>query len=1185
MRYRAAVGEVLAYITIIVLPPPPRRRRPGLAREREEAQDVTYFTQAGGTDLDSLVAAGIITSWVSLGPYSYMTSYNVENYRTRTQFKQAVRRHLLQRWEQKSAQMVGVRARRHRINPNKLRIDVTFGNNVDILNRLDRVSGVAVGTGRLLEFRKQLILDTIFGNTGDNDMYILHLPARPLQKLKARDLAANRAVHNFIPRPNVQFEDACKAFISDLFAARRLIDQVRFFKVSPYTGVIFSSSPWARISAFRATRNSYIARLLPLMTGVLEGDRDIPDEGSEQYADDFGDAPAEHKLGISAWPNPAGRVKPYEANIVFKNVAVKVSVVFDSFLKGNCIMRCFLFLADLFNYGNAIKKKLFSVQHYSRIQSTLNAYFPDVLFLDGDKIKLKDLSGGGYNTLVILRVGDHVKVVDKIVPLVEHVEVERKFLFKSPNKADADTVIFYDLETRPHTSYMRGRALAENAYPVLCSYAINDEEVQTLRSKTFDEVVKRITKKDVRGQTKYKKYADNWYKKVKMIKKGLIDKNYIKGWLQRNYYYEKDYENCVDKFVHILASMEKGGVVYAHNGGRFDHYFVLRAILKYNQKYNCQHVPHYNAKGSQIIKMCWKNWTFKDTFLFIPSSLKDAGKNFNLEQKKTEYIDELNMSSTELMLCRKDLDPWQYLTYLRTNFVDVTDENGRTYSKSFYSFFKEYCEMDVDSLRELFKRFKAAITGVIGKDYGPWEYTFNHEVSTLPSLAYTFFVRTLQFGPKNIRFTNEHGKYEKMNRMEFYRYYLNVTQESSQQLSPEQVSRGAKGLIGGVSFASYGWFRNVSSADIKSCYPWVMSSDYKCPVGRHKKYFVDMKLVGGRDRFDFKRYGYGFALAKVWPDPHKAVNRLPYRIPGQVMSWVKKEPWDYTLYPLYDVDDFLFRDRGKVHIKCLFTTKETVKFGELFGDFVNILKTEKTRQDELKIANSPDFNACLRNASKLILNALSGKFGQGARIYKSYAINRDGEIFEKESNPFANAQMGCSLLACARTLLFTYVDLVATPTRDNILKIETDSITFFASPHIFDEIAFACKNEFGFLEVEFSADRIFVKSKKFSISYLADIKNGRFHKIIGPDGKQLVKIVAKGVHPNQEQMMRLKHGHDVNFNEKQFIVNRCGTLGIVPELSIVASKVITIKGTGSDTPLIGYDYENNVRYVVYKRRE
>lgn len=1185
MRYNPPDGESLAYVTIVIEPPKRRNRRQ--EEQNDEDPDLSYFTQVGGSDFDSLVNAGIITSWLIMTAFGYLVAYDNNKFSRRYEFKRALKDHLTRRWNLRNGRITGSNASRYRIDPSRIQINVSYDPTwLNMINRVDRNAGVPIGVGNLLEARKRLVARALFPT--ENDKYVLHLQSRPEAKLKAKDLTPR--LHNFIPRPGLSFDEAARAFLLDLYRVRRLFTSIRFFRVSPYTNTVFKSTKNLNIILGRDSENTFIRTFLPIMKKLLETpeEDEIGDDESEKFATMFGDEDVDHKLGIEAYRRVEGATREYTARIIFPRVCVNAHVIFDSVDKGQCMSRCLLYLAEKFNLGESAKKLFRHVKHLSVLKQYVQAYFfGDVSYLDGNDLSMRHFQDGALGGLTILRNGDHVKVVDKISSVVEPTKGGKEFA--RPQRGE--TKIFYDLETRGLNSYTRGKGTAETAYPVLCSWVIDDhDEVITFTSKQLEDVSERYSDDDFKLKRRYKNCGEyegmQVKRKVLMIKKGLLPKKYVQGWLQRNFYIEQSYENCVDEFVKALAdNNDEGGVIFAHNGGRFDHYFLLRGIQKYNNMNGGTNLPYYNCKGSQIIKLIWGNWILKDTFLFIPSSLKAAGKDFNVKETKTEFIHEIGMSATDLMLCRKELNPWEYLTYLHSQSVTVV-ENGKERKKTYYDFYREYCEQDVIALRELFRVFVEAVKGVIGKNYGTWDDTIYHKLSTLPSLAYEFFTRTLTYRQTPIKYTDEDGDPAEMSPHDFYKHYINVSHKDSQGLSQSQITRAAKGLIGGVSYASEGYYKNVACADIKSCYPWVMESDFKCPIGRHRSYTPkDMYLSGSMgDKFDFKKYGYGFAVASVWPDPTKEINRLAYRIPGQVMSWKRKEPWTSTLYPLYDIQDFLNRDKhGMVKIEKIYATKETVKFKEVFGVFVHILKTEKTRQDELKAAGSPEYNPSLRMCCKLILNALTGKMGQGAREYKTICVRGDGTQMERCQKPFANAQIGCNLLACARTLLFHFLDVIASPSRDNILKIETDSLTFFASNEMFRRIEKYCANKFGYLEVEFCANRLYVKGKKFSISHLAEIDGRKWKKTLDKDGNQITKIVTKGVHANNDQMEELRKGNDVIFNEKQFIVNRCGTLGIAPEISIVSSKLICIRGSGEEAKLVGYDYNTNRRYVIHKK--
>lgn len=89
-------------------------------------------------------------------------------------------------------------------------------------------------------------------------------------------------------------------------------------------------------------------------------------------------------------------------------------------------------------------------------------------------------------------------------------------------------------------------------------------------------------------------------------------------------------ENCIRDVVNEIVKFR--GLVYAHNGGKFDFNFILKELLKhYPRKYLKFHVV-----GSRIVAIDTPNQSLRDSYAIIPKKLKDFAVKSDIDIFKLE---------------------------------------------------------------------------------------------------------------------------------------------------------------------------------------------------------------------------------------------------------------------------------------------------------------------------------------------------------------------------------------------------------------------------------------------------------------------------------------------------------------------------------------------------------------------
>ena len=175
-------------------------------------------------------------------------------------------------------------------------------------------------------------------------------------------------------------------------------------------------------------------------------------------------------------------------------------------------------------------------------------------------------------------------------------------------------------------------------------------------------------------------YAIGWSKNKKYTNIITSDKKKI-----MNYF-------IIEKFLKSINPNEKT-IIYFHNMSNFDGFLILHKILKYN--INVKLIE----KNNIIYNICINNnINIRDSYLFIPISLKEIGLKICKDNKKLDFnIETINIENIEK----------------NTNIID------------------KYLEKDVRTLEEGFEIFKKLI-------FNKFNYDITKSMS-LSSVAFNIF--------------------------------------------------------------------------------------------------------------------------------------------------------------------------------------------------------------------------------------------------------------------------------------------------------------------------------------------------------------------------------------------------------------------------------------------------------------
>lgn len=245
--------------------------------------------------------------------------------------------------------------------------------------------------------------------------------------------------------------------------------------------------------------------------------------------------------------------------------------------------------------------------------------------------------------------------------------------------------------------------------------------------------------------------------------KGLIHTPYLLSWYGfypnsdgileeiTKSYYITDYKDFGDLLKNVFKDLlpYKGYTVYFHNFAKFDSYFLLKYLIEFGEINPIIHNNKlisltftYNKnlsnleEESTIEDLIGTKLIFNDSYLLLPSSLKNLSKSFNVSKPKSIFpfgLNDLNYSGA--------IPDYKY-------FNNISQEEYNSYAKSYtnqiWDFKNEaikYCNLDCKSLYQvlikfnslIFKKFKLNIINY----------------PTTPSLAFKIYRSQSKFFPKD----------------------------------------------------------------------------------------------------------------------------------------------------------------------------------------------------------------------------------------------------------------------------------------------------------------------------------------------------------------------------------------------------------------------------------------------------
>ena len=482
--------------------------------------------------------------------------------------------------------------------------------------------------------------------------------------------------------------------------------------------------------------------------------------------------------------------------------------------------------------------------------------------------------------------------------------------------------------------------------------------------------------------------------------------------------------DCCRLFLNWLSIEANSGRFYhciAHNGSRFDNYFLLSQLSQTEQLHT-----ETQLRGHSVIGIQYKSHLFKDSCCFLTNSLDALCKSFKVKQAKLTDFSYNGVAMTNKNICF-------YRPELTFNeFMDLQYDEA-----DFWSLYTEYCMMDCVSLYEIWTTFQNQYNSLVDKifQYRP-ELLKNVQLmgtNTIGSLAKKILENSCMVKSKTGKYV---FKKEYHQLLEFH----SSLKTGKKEEDVEKLKFINQFKRGGISHTNQAGKHNHSliSYDIASQYPASM---------------LYMLIPSGTSEwvteYNTMRHGYYHLknLKFVTPYKFKPVARS---VVGESLDWASE-----TMEELY-CDSFMLRYMKEKYGLVSFdverglVSSSYIRGESLFGDYVNTLYGEKKKQDALKKEGSADYNQALRECIKLFLNSLSGKLVEDPSHYFQLEFSPDSllkmnglAVEKKQEKSKMNPWVGCGVMvySWSKRLLFECVGCLPRNS-DDVIHIETDSIYF-----------------------------------------------------------------------------------------------------------------------------------------------
>lgn len=556
-------------------------------------------------------------------------------------------------------------------------------------------------------------------------------------------------------------------------------------------------------------------------------------------------------------------------------------------------------------------------------------------------------------------------------------------------------------------------------YKVVDSFKVLSQSLdKTKRGTLFFDFETRETKEFWRTQVAEK---EGRTEKLHVIKDTICCAVYtpFNGVEKRLILTSNDKQTSARQFIDFLNCETKNGRsynIYAHNGSKFDFYFILAEFNKLEMR-----SAELNMRGTSVIRIRYGKHIFKDTCCFLTDSLSNLSKSFKAEHGKITkmIIHGKEITSAELCFYRHSLKHTEFMQLQHTD-------------TEFWDAYVNYCMYDCIALKEIWTKFSLSVENLL-------ETIFPR----MKGLAPLGSAMTIGSHAKRIVDTinSNNGKPRNYKRVieQFAGIdFVNVDGKLKIECDRKKYDFLCNFKRGGISHCNKPGkhVNGITGVDIASQYPASMMNSF-LPCGKSQ----------WTTEYDADAHGFyqlknvTFSVSGFKPC---ALSESGLSLKWGVDSMKNLHIDSYTL-------KYLIQHYGiKFEVEQGLISYTEIESSKLFGKFINAFYEQKKLQDEYKETKNVLYNEALRSTCKLYLNSLSGKLVENPSNHYSMKFTEvskivlNGVAVEKTFNDEKyNSWIvaGLMVYSYSKRLLFEYIHCLPNK-HDSVIHVETDGIYF-----------------------------------------------------------------------------------------------------------------------------------------------
>jgi len=483
------------------------------------------------------------------------------------------------------------------------------------------------------------------------------------------------------------------------------------------------------------------------------------------------------------------------------------------------------------------------------------------------------------------------------------------------------------------------------------------------------------------------------------------------------------------KFINFLNQEAKANRSYnviAHNGGRFDFYFII-ACLTEKELLECK----IQMRGLTVIAIDYRGNLFKDSACFLTDTLEKLSESFKINDGKIGSCTYNGQIMTSMELCMYKIK----LTFAQ--FMRLQQDEPE-----FWQLYEKYCMYDSIAIFQIWEKFTICVNGLVGK-INPYL------LRSCPLMSCS------TIGSHSKKILVELNKFKGQDN--FYKkdisLFTGVTYEGKdKKIDYEKYKFLTNFKRGGISHCHQAGkhMSGITGVDIASQYPASLIHSM-VPLG--KSFWLEKK-----DVFDSSLHGFYLLNNLVFNSKH-TLKPVAQSIDNCALKW-NTNTIDELFVDSYMIE-YLIENYGLSSYtitKALVGTRQ-VSADKIFGKYVQTFYDEKKNQDDLKALADKEYNPALRTTIKLYLNSLTGKLVEDPSVHFSLQLNA---VSENDSSPKLNGVSaekvfnddkinewlitGIMVYSYSKRLLFEYIKCLPNDSSD-VIHIETDGI-YFSTRHL-----------------------------------------------------------------------------------------------------------------------------------------